>query len=179
MKIHSLFLTLFCGICFSGYGQVDAFQENIIEYLNSNGTASQYVKAYDEMFDVLKQQFVEPKVPENVWSELKEGKAESIQEVLSFLTFAYRKHFTEEDIAKMNQFYKTDAAQKMVTKTYKLTKEESEQVAAFFNSDLGQKIETKREDLSVDIAEISSHWSRELFTEKMSILVKKGYKTHW
>ena len=179
MKVRSLFLTFFCCICFSGYSQVDTFQESIIEYLNSNGTETQYAEAYDQMFDVLKRQFVEPKVPEEVWSELKEGKAESIQELISFLSFAYRKHFTEEDISKMNQFYNTEAAQKMVLKTNNLTKEESEQVAAFFNSELGQKIAAKRQDLSVDIAEISSHWSRDLFAKKMGILVKKGYSTQY
>ena len=175
MKIRSLFLTLFCGICFSAVAQVDNFQQDIIEYLNNNGTEAQYSKAYDEMFDVLKQQFVVPEVPAEVWTDLKKGKEESIDDVIAFLTFAYRKHFTQEDISKMTAFYKTKAGKKLVKQTKNHSKEESEEVAAFFNSELGQKIESKRGVLSEDIAEISGHWSRDLFAEKMGVLVRKGY----
>lgn len=175
MKIRSLFLTLFCCICFSVSAQVDSFQQNIIEYLNNNGTESQYNDAYDQMFEVLKGQFVD--VPEEVWSEVRKGKDKSVQEVIEFLTFAYRKHFTEVEIVEMATFYKSEAAQKMVTQASDTTQEDSDKVTAFFNSTLGKKIEAKRQDLSVDIAEISSHWSRDLFGEKMSLLVKKGYTT--
>jgi hypothetical protein len=178
MKIRSLLLTLFCAICFSASAQIDSFQQHIIDYLENNGTEAQYSEAYDGMFEVLKKQFVNPEVPESVWTELKQGKEESIREVIEFLTFAYRKHFTEAEIIEMAAFYKSEAAQKMVTQAPDTTQEDSDEVAAFFNSALGKKIESKREVLSVDIAEISQHWSRDLFASKMSILVKKGYSAN-
>lgn len=174
MKIRSLFLTLFCGICFSVSAQVDTFQQCIIEYLNNNGTDAQYGQTYDEIFDVLKNQF---EVPEKVWSELKEDKAESIQDAIAFLSFAYRKHFTEVEVTDMATFYKTEAAQKMISKDSNLSEDDTEQINAFFNSDLGKKIDAKREALSVDTDEISRQWSRDLFAEKMGVLVKKGYST--
>ena len=177
MKIRSLFLTLFCTICFSLSAQVDSFQKNIIEYLNNNGTESQYSEAYDQMFEVLGNQFVD--VPEEVWSEVKVGKDESVQDVIKFLTFAYRKHFTETEIVAMSNFYKTEAARKLVAGSTDLSLEENNKIIAFFESDLGRKIESKRAALSVDIADISSHWSRDLFSEKMSALVKKGYTTKY
>ena len=177
MKIRLLFLTLFCSICFPLSAQVDSFQENIIEYLNNNGTESQYSDAYEEMFDVIKRQFVD--VPDEVWSELKVGKDESVQDVIKFLTFAYRKHFTESEIVTMTNFYKTKTAKKLVVGSNDLTNEDNDKILEFFKSDIGKKIESKREELSVDIAEISSTWSRELFAEKMSTLVKKGYSTKY
>ncbi len=177
MKIRLLFLTLFCSICFPISAQVDAFQENIIEYLNNNGTEKQYGDAYDEMFDILKEQFLD--VPDKEWSELKVGKDESVQDVIKFLAFAYRKHFTESDIVTMTNFYKTETAKKLVAGSNDLTNEDNDKILEFFQSDIGKKIESKREALSADIAEISSIWSRELFAEKMSTLVKKGYSTKY
>jgi hypothetical protein len=177
MKIRLLFLTFFCSICFSLSAQVDAFQENIIAYLNINGTENQYGDAYDEMFNVLKQQFLD--VPDKEWNELKVGKNESVQDVIKFLAFAYRKHFTENDIVEMTNFYKTEPAQKLVAGSNDLTNEENDKITEFFQSDVGKKIASKREELSADITEISSTWSRELFAEKMSTLVKKGYSTKY
>lgn len=175
MKIQPQFLTLFCFICFSVSAQVDSFQQNIIEYLNNNGTESQYNDAYDQMFEVLKNQFVE--VPEEIWIEVRKGKDKNVQDVIKFLTFAYRKHFTEAEIVEMATFYKTETARKLVLGTNDLTNEDNDKILEFFDSEVGKKIEAKRQDLSVDISEISSHWSRDLFGEKMSLLVKKGYTT--
>lgn len=175
MKIRSLFLTLFCTICFSVSGQVDAFQENIIEYLTLNGTQGQYSLAYSEMFDVLKQQFVNPEVPKEVWDEISGDREQSVSDVLKFLSFAYRKHFTEADIKQMSSFYQTETAQKMVARKEQLTQEENKEVTAFLESELGMKIKTKQAALSEDVSEISSHWSRDLFSEKMNTLIEKGY----
>jgi hypothetical protein len=177
MKIRLLLLTLFCSIYFPLSAQVDAFQENIIEYLNSNGTEIQYGDSYDELFNILKEQFLD--VPDKEWSELKVGKDESVQDVIKFLAFAYRKHFTESDIVEMTNFYKTESAKKLVSGSNDLTDEDQENINEFFKSDIGKKIESKRDALSIDIAEISNTWSRELFAEKMSALVKKGYSTKY
>lgn len=177
MKIRYLFLTLFLTICFSVTAQVDSFQQDIIDYLNINGTPQQYEGAYEEMFNLLKKQFASANVPEEFWVNLYQGKEKSVDEVIAFLTFAYRKHFTREEIAEMTKFYETEAAQKMVLQSGDLSSEENEKITAFFNSEIGKKIEEKRDALSEDIAEISGHWSRDLFSEKMSALVKAGYFT--
>ncbi len=169
------FLTIFSVFCFSVEAQVDSFQQDIINYLNINGTEQQYSAAYDKMFDVLLPQFETANVPESFVKELKKDKAESLEEIIKFLTFAYRKHFTQEDIQKMTEFYKTKAAQKMVHKTGELTEADNAEISKFYGSDLGKKIESKKTALSEDIAEISGHWSRDLFSEKMSALVKNGY----
>ncbi|NND62733.1 MAG: DUF2059 domain-containing protein [Flavobacteriaceae bacterium] len=169
------FLTIFSVFCFTAQAQVDTFQQDIINYLNINGTHTQYADAYEKMFDVLLPQFESANVPESFVKELKKDKEESLDEIVKFLTFAYRKHFTQEDIQQMTSFYKSKAGQKMVHKTGTLTEAENAEIAAFFGSDLGKKIEEKRTALSEDIAEISGHWSRDLFSEKMSALVKNGY----
>ena len=177
MKIRLVFLTLFCSIYFPLSAQVDAFQENIIEYLNSNGTEKEYSDAFEDMFDVIKKQFLN--VPDEVWIELKVRKEESVQDAIKFVAFAYRKHFTESDIVKMTNFYKTESAKKLVSGSTDLTNEDQENINAFFQSDIGKNIASKRVALSADVEEISNTWSRELFAEKMSALVKKGYSTKY
>jgi len=177
MKIRFLFLTLFCGICFSVSSQVDSFQQNIIEYLNCNGTDTQYAQAYDDIFEVLKKQFTVPEVPEEVWRELKVDKAESVQNAIVFLTFAYRNHFTEAEIIDMTTFYQTEAAQKMMLNASNISKEENVQIQTFLNSKIKKKMDAKQEALLVDIDEITRHWRTDLFAEKMKILIKKKYST--
>jgi len=175
--MRSFFLTLFSLVCFVGIAQVDTFQQDIINYLNLNGTGQQYGDAYDSMFEVLKETFEPANVPEKVWGELKNDRSESLNEVISFLSFAYRKHFTQEEIATMTNFYKTEAAQKMLNPvTGPLSETENVQIALYFESDVAKKVEAKLPELSVDISEISQHWSKDLFQEKMLALLEKGYR---
>jgi hypothetical protein len=175
MKIRTLLLTLFCGICFSISAQIDSFQGNVIDYLNNNGTEEQYSEAYDGIFVVLKKQFINPIVPEELWIELKQGKKISIQELIAFLSFAYRKHFTEAEIVKMAAFYKSDAGQKRVHHAPDISEEDQGKINSFFSSELCKKIDAKQEALSADIDKISRSWRRDLFGATMVILVKKGY----
>ncbi|MEM7186449.1 MAG: DUF2059 domain-containing protein [Bacteroidota bacterium] len=174
--MRSIFLTVFLLVCFAGGAQVDDFQKDIIKYLNVNGTQQQYDQAYDEMFVVLRKNFENASVPESVWSDMKKDKAESLKEITEFLTFAYRKHFTRDEIGEMYTFYKTAAAQKMMKQDMgPLTEKENVQIALYFESAVAQKVEATLPALSEDISEISGHWSRDLFAGKMKELLKLGY----
>ncbi len=177
MKIRLLYLVLFLSFCFSANAQDDSFQEDIISYLNNNGTREQYADAYTGMFDVLKKQFEVSNVPETLWAELKQGRKKSLDEIVTLLSFAYRKHFTQDEINAMNIFYKSDTAKQMMADPSALSEAQNKQISAFMNGELGKKIDEKRDELTADIVEISEFWSRDLFSETMSILVKKGYHT--
>ena len=169
MKISSLFLTLFCGICFSVSAQVDSLQIKTIEYLNHNGTEAMYSETYDSMFNALKKQF---NAPNKVWDELKSDKHESMQDAIRLLSFVYRKHFTEEEISTMAAFYKWEAGQKLVNESYNYSEEEGQEIDAFFNSDLGRKLESKQSELSKSMKEVTVYWKKDLFSEKMVALLK-------
>lgn len=175
MKIKAVFLTLFMSICFSVSGQEDSFQQNIIDYLNVNGTFTQYSAAFDQMFDVLKQQYEAGAVPEETWAELKEGRNAAVNQVVGMLSSAYREHFTKPDIEAMITFYKTDAGQQMVKAPDALSDPQRKEVNAFFTSDTGIKINDLREVLLKDISQISEYWSRDLFAATMTKLREKGY----
>ncbi|MBT8261727.1 MAG: DUF2059 domain-containing protein [Bacteroidia bacterium] len=177
MKIRFLFLTLFFTFCFSSIGQEDPFQQDIIEYLNNNGTRDQYSGAFESMFDVLKQQFSASEVPQSVWKELQNDKEKSLDEIVNLLTFAYRNHFTHDEINTMNEFFSTDAGKQMLKDPSQLSTAQNDEISTFFKSDIGIKIEEKKPELSKDIMEISEHWSRDLFAAKMKNLIELGYST--
>ncbi len=175
--MRSIFLTVFSLVCFTGLAQVDAFQQEIIDYLNVNGTQKQYADAYDDMFQVLRKNFETSNIPESVWTDLEGGKGKSMEEITEFLSFAYRKHFTQAEIKTMTDFYKTEAAQKMLNQTTgALSEAENGEITAYFDSPLSKKVERKLPELSDDISEISNHWSRDLFKSKMEALINLGYR---
>jgi uncharacterized protein DUF2059 len=173
--MRSVFLTLFSLICFSAVAQVDALQRDIIEYLNVKGTHKEYTETYIGVIDAVKKNFKSSNVPENEWEEIQTDKAESLDNLIFFMSFAYRKHFTQKEINTMTDFYKTEAAQRMITEGEIFTDMDTVAIDAFFESELGKKITAKQPELTKDIKEIATQWKSELFVEKMSFLVKKGY----
>ncbi|MCW9038317.1 DUF2059 domain-containing protein [Altibacter sp.] len=175
MKIHSLFLTLFCVICFSANAQVDDFQQDIMDLLNNNGTNLQFEESYDTTFNTLQKQFISANVPTAFWEQLRQDKPEVIQELIAFSTFAYRKYFTRPEIQEMTAFYSTEAAQKRFIENAPLSETETETINKFLQSDVWAKHETQQQSLSKDLSEIRKHWSRDLFAKKMSALVKAGF----
>ena len=175
MKMRPFFLTLFLTICFSVNGQVDAFQKEIIDLLQCNGTQEKNNVAYDEVFVVLKKNFETAIVQEDLWVMLKTDRMESLATLTQFLSFAYRNQFTRSEIAEMTVFFQSEAAQKRIEGIEELTEADIKKIDDFNDSAIGKKWEAKQEALAVDMAEISGHWRRDLFSEKMSILVKKGY----
>ncbi len=173
--MRSIFLTLFSLICFYVEAQVDDFQGDIIELLNTKGTSQEYTEAYVSVFDAVKKNFKSSNVPENEWEEMKLDKDKSMEDLIFFMSFAYRKHFTRNEINSMTNFYRTEAAQRMIAQDGILTDSDNNEIDVFYKSELGQKITRKQPELTIDIKEISTQWKSELFVEMMSFLVKKGY----
>ena len=175
MKIRFLILTLFLSISFMSLGQTETFEEDIIRYLEINGTQDQYSQAYDEMFVVLRCQFSGSDVPESVWKELSVDKDESMREILQFLTTAYKNHFTRDEVNAMYTFYSSEAGKQLQKDPANLTPHQVEVVNEFMTGPMGQKIDSVRNGLVKDISDISEQWSRELFSAKMNLLQAKGY----
>jgi len=176
MKIKSLLLTVFSLFCFSMIGQELSRQESIIKYLTINGTHAQYESAYDQMFDVLEQQFKGANVPAEVWTEVKSNKPMAINQVVSMLASAYRDSFNKNDINNLIDFYSTGTGQQVLQDPTKLTKEQNQELANFHGSVTGTKMFEVRPKLEKDIAQISEYWSRDLYKSTMDALLAKGYQ---
>lgn len=175
MKVRSFFLTIFLTICFSTIAQVDDFQKNIIECLQINGTQMIYEKEYDNTLHLLYKQFKTANAPESFWKELRSDRTKKVEDLIPNLAFAYRKHFNEDDIKVMNEFYRTESAQIWQGSSGHLTEEQQTEVNSFLESDTYKKMNAKENVLREDMDEIASYWKQELFAEKMRALVKSGY----
>lgn len=168
------FLTIFLLICFPSLAQIDDFQKEIIEYLDINGTREQYSISFYEIFPVLERNFKDKEIPEEAWEELKNDEETQIDDVVSRLTFAYRKYFTREEIAKLNEFYSSKVGQKRVSDA-PLTEEENLVFQEYLKSEVSKKFEKNRKELTKDIDKISREWRKDLMGEKIKQLVKGGY----
>ena len=174
--MRSFFLTLFSLVCFTATAQVDQYQQDIIDYLNAKGTENSYSEYYDDMFKSLKKNFENSEVPQSVWTDLKKDKAKSMEEIISFLSFAYRKQFTHEEIKEMKAFYLTKAGQKFIGgNSGSLSKREDKVVTSYFESSAGMKEAEMIPVMEEDIKEIEGHWRRDLFAAKMKQLLMLGY----
>lgn len=175
MKIRHLFLTLFSLICFSTVAQQDAFQEQIIMYLDETGNRAQYSEIYDGVFVVLQKNFKE-EVPEEVWVDISGDKETRLDALRETLAGTYRNYFSEAEIAAINEFYTSPAARQMDANSSALTEKQEEEVATFNNSELGKKMVLKRTTLSEDAKLLAEDWRKTIFIDKMGTLVKLGYR---
>lgn len=173
--MRAFFLTLFLAIYFSVSAQIDTYQQEIINCLNINGTTQEYGVTYEELFVSLKERVASPETPESFWDKLKEGKEESIDELIFTLSFAYRKHFKQNEIAEMTEFYQTEAAQKLMTKSSNLTENDHKIIEDYESSDVAKKTKTIQVELSKDISNIVREWNTELFAKKIGAISKAGY----
>ncbi|MCB0457864.1 MAG: DUF2059 domain-containing protein [Flavobacteriaceae bacterium] len=174
--MKATFLTIFLFVCFSGFSQIDDFQKEIIDFLDINGTREQYSIAFYETFPILERNFKDREIPEEAWEELKNDEETQIDAAVSQLTFAYRKYFTREDIAKMYQFYSSKVGQKVVAER-PLTEKENTELQDYLKSDVSKKFEKSRKELSKDTEKISAEWRKDLMGTKIKQLVKGGYFT--
>jgi hypothetical protein len=173
--MRSLFLTLFISLHFLVSAQVESYQSEIISYLKINGTMQQYSDSYDSMFMVLKEKIASPDTPDELWVQLKKGKEKSIQNLISAMALAYRIHFTKAEIIEMTKFYKTSAAQKMISENSNFTEEDVTIINEYLESDIAIKVNSVRDKLSKDVSNVSEEWSRNLFNEKTNELEKAGF----
>ena len=172
--MKSLFLTLFCLISMAATAQVDQFQKEIVDLLNINGVREDCSVAFHEVFPTLKKNFEKRNVPEEAWTKLKEDEDTHLDKAVNDLAFAYRKYFTQEEIAAMYEFFQTDAAQKSLAGK-ELSKEEDKEVKKYLKSDVGKKIKEVNSDLRADMKTIMDQFKRDVFAAKMKQLVKGGY----
>ena len=174
--MRSIFFTVLISFFLSANAQVDAFQKDIVEFININGTRQLYDNSQDEITEKLKKQIVKKEIPTREWKKFKNAnKKENLDKLVNDLAFAYRNQFSHDDIKKMTVFYKTEAAQKLINNKSKLTEEDDKVIDDFNKTKVAKKMDLKQKALEVDIAVIFSAWEREIFTQKMSEIIKKGY----
>ena len=176
--MRGLFFTLLMTVFFSATAQVDSFQNDIIDLLNINGTRQFYENSQEQSLEFLKDQVVKKKISKSEWKELKlKNKEENLDNLMKTLSFAYRNHFSKDEIKELTTFYKTEAAEKLLSGKSKFSKEEDKIIDDFNKSDVSKRRNRIDNVLSKEMAIIYNDWKRGLVSSKMSELVKGGYTT--
>lgn len=142
----------------------------VSKYLESNGTMKQYKDAYRELLNLMEKQFPKSDRNSNGWLYLEKNEIKALAEIRDLLVPIYIKHFSEEDVEKMQAFYASDAGMQLVKDRTKLTTSQQELVNDFFDSSIGLKIKEKQQLLSVEIAGVSEYWSKDLYQTAVLLL---------
>lgn len=173
MKKLLIVLIFICS--FSLSAQERPYHEVVLEYLEVNGTRTQYQNATDGLFDLLKKQYESKNVPETVWTELKAEAPKQVDGILAMLVSAYRGTYEKEDIQKMLDFYQTGTGKQLLSDKTAMDYDQQQEVAQFYNTATGQKILTSEQQISSSVSEISEIWSRDLYRMMVEKLAEKGY----
>ncbi len=174
--MRSIFLTVLISFFISANAQVDAFQEDIVAFININGTRQLYDNSQDEITEKLKKQIVNKEIPTKEWKKFKnKNKKENLDKLVNDLAFAYRNQFSHDDVKKMMVFYKTEAAQKLINDKSNFTEEDDKVIDDFNKTAIAKKMDLKEKALEIDITTIYSAWKRDIFSQKMGEIIKKGY----
>ncbi|MCF6308407.1 MAG: DUF2059 domain-containing protein [Flavobacteriaceae bacterium] len=174
--MRSIFFTVLISFFLSANAQVDVFQKDIVTFININGTRQLYDNSQDEITEKLKNQIVKKEIPTKEWGKFKnKNKKQNLDKLVNDLAFAYRNQFSHDDVKKMIVFYKTEAAQKLINDKSSLTEEDDKVIDDFNKTAVAKKMDLKEKALEKDIAVIYSSWKREIFSQKMGEIIKKGY----
>ena len=171
-----LIFILFLSTTVSVSAQEDSFQKQLEHYLTINGTHNQYSGAFDQMFDVIKQNYGADQVPEKVWKELQTGKDKAVNDVIMMLTSVYRKHYTPEDIEQLLTFFQTDTGKQLAVGPDTLNEAQRKALGEFYETPVGMKVSQTQEAIGKDIMQVSEYWSRDLYLATLTSLKDKGYK---
>lgn len=169
-------LTLLLLLAFSAtsFAQVDAYSEDVKKCVKSNGTMAYYDDVMEQMYDMLKVQFTDAKVPEAVWAEIRKGKTEAMNELAQMMVSAYKAHFNHKDVKNMNRLYASKAGKNMFKKEA-LSEGDKTLLTEFYKSDTGRKITGSQKSMNVSMSKISEMWSSDVYRGVIAILSEKGY----
>ncbi|MBV1925123.1 MAG: DUF2059 domain-containing protein [Dokdonia sp.] len=169
---------LFILILFSNVGlfaQETNYRQDVLQYLELNGTTEQYSGAIDQLFELLKRQYASHKIDAEVWDALRTESEGEIGRMKAMLVSAYRGTYSQGDIKNLISFYKTGAGQQLLRDQTALTDSQRNDASFFYNSPTGQKVISSKDDISRSVAEVSEIWSRDLYKSMIDKLAAKGF----
>ena len=110
--------------------------------------------------------------PNSFWEKFREGKKESIKELISILAFAYRKNYSYPEIKELLNYCN---AQEQIENEKEVTNEELKIIEVYNTSKIAKTVLAKKEVLASDVNSIVDEWKRELFVKGLGAMVKAGY----
>lgn len=132
-------------------------------YLEHNGTMKQYSDAYDNLLNLMEQQYPKSDRNSDGWIYLEKNKTKALFEIRDMLTAVYLQNFTEDDLRQMNAFYISEAGKQLVADRTALTDEHKAALETFQQSAVGQKLVEKQASLTEETQAVSEIWSKDLY----------------
>lgn len=154
------------------------YHELALKYLQTNGTATQYEGALDQLFGLLKQQYAGQNISDATWATLRTDSSSEVNRVLNMLVSAYRGTYEKDDLVKMLAFYETEAGRQLLADKTAMTHQNRVDASFFYNSPTGQKILASEQEVGSRVAEVSEIWSRDLYRNVTDKLAEKGFTLH-
>lgn len=155
--------------------QETTYRQDVLEYLELNGTTEQYSGAIDQLFELLKRQYTSHKIDEAVWASLRDESQGEIGRMKAMLVSAYRGVYDQDDIKNLISFYKTDAGQQLLRDQTSMSDAQRNDASFFYNTPTGKKVLNSKNEISRSVSEVSEIWSRDLYKSMIDKLATKGY----
>ncbi|EAP86232.1 DUF2059 domain-containing protein [Croceibacter atlanticus] len=178
MRLFGIAITIILTFNTITYGQSNSYNEDIVSYLEVNGTETQYAQAVEQLFVMLSKQYAGNNISNDVWRQLEtKYKTKALKSIKLLLVTPYRTTFSHDNIKRMLAFYNTEAGKQMMIDPTKLTKAQKSVAGDFYASDAGAKLLENKTSLEQRVAEVSEIWSRDLYRMVTEDLQQMGYTT--
>ena len=137
--MKKLILILFvCVTTGSAFSQVDSTSHHARELLEVTGSGNVGIKMMHNIFTSFKNEF--PRVPGEFWDEL--SKEITGKELMELVVPIYSKYYTDEELVKLIEFYKSPLGPKEVQKL-PLISQDSYYVGLEWGKKVGEKVITR------------------------------------
>jgi len=163
-------LFLFFLMPFALTAQESDFADDVLDYLEFNGTLKHYERDYDEFVTTLED--LVPRNEQNAirWDQIVANKPIAINELKIGLIALFQDNFTHKEILLMAAFYKSETGRILINDQANMTKIHTEILSKFYNSELGLKMMRKQEYLAQEMGRLSEEWTRDLYETSLPLL---------
>ena len=163
-------LFLFFLMPFALTAQESDFADDVLDYLEFNGTLKHYERDYDEFVTTLED--LVPRNEQNAirWDQIVANKPIAINELKIGLIALFQDNFTHKEILLMAAFYKSETGRILINDQANMTKIHTEILSKFYNSELGLKMMRKQEYFAQEMGRLSEEWTRDLYETSLPLL---------
>jgi len=169
-KLNRLLLGFFTLMALFSSAQQSTDVALVETYLEANGSLGQYEFAYDQLLQMLSNQYPKSEANSQGWQYLQENKEKALADMKALLVPIYQNNFSQSDISEMTAFYQTETGKQLTEDRTKMTEVQKQELNSYYNTVVGRKIIEKQSHLSNLISTASENWSRDLYETAVSLL---------
>ncbi|MFN0201948.1 MAG: DUF2059 domain-containing protein [Bacteroidia bacterium] len=136
---------LLVGFCFCApavFGQSSSFKKTCKRYFKASGSEETFKAALKSMTQYYRENESLAEVSIEVWDELEKEMLKEMDDLYDKLTEIYSKHFTEEELNKVIEFYESPIGKKMIKENPQII-QESMEAGKVWGEKIGKEIGTK------------------------------------